>query len=100
MFLFFIRQKRKRVEEEGETVSAKSQALAMWIKFVLFINSVDFISYVIVQILIEVDYLENEGWSTIYEIYKLVCIFWVDLLCITNGLCFLVLFQKMGKSKN
>ena len=72
----------------------------MWILFVLFINSVDFISYVVVQVLIEIDYFRNEGWSDIYDIYKLVCIFWVDLLCITNGLCFLVLFQKMVKSKN
>jgi hypothetical protein len=72
----------------------------MWILFVLFINSVDFISYVVVQVLIEIDYFRNEGWSDIYDIYNLFCIFWVDLLCITNGLCFLVLFQKMAKSKN
>lgn len=53
LFWFFITQKKQRLQQEGKSdFSQKDKAVIGWILCVLFINSIDFLSYVVVEILI------------------------------------------------
>jgi hypothetical protein len=70
-----------------------------WIVLVLAINTINYVVYQTVQMLITVDIFE-EKFSTTFEIYQVVCLFWVDILCLTNGMCFLVLFKLMATAKS
>lgn len=71
----------------------------LWIILVLIINTINFVLYNTVQILITVDIYQEER-SLTFEIFSIVCLFWVDILCLTNGMCFLVLFKMMATTKN
>jgi hypothetical protein len=73
-------------------LTRKENAVIWWITILLIINTVDFVSYTSVQILIAVDIFKGQV-SQVYEVWTFVCLFWIDILCLTNGMCFLLLFK-------
>jgi hypothetical protein len=63
---------------------------------VLSINTVNYISINVISLLVTIDILEN-SISCLFEIFNTVCLFWLDLLNLTNGLCFLLIFKKISE---
>ncbi|TNV80167.1 hypothetical protein FGO68_gene13820 [Halteria grandinella] len=102
LYLYFIRLKSTKrneaVLQTGQDFSSKKtqKLTTCWIITVLTINTIDLIAYTIIQFLIALAAFKGDN-NRIYEIWCFVCIFWVDILCLTNGLCFLMVFKQMAQ---
>ena len=80
-------------------LSKKTKAIFAWIGIVLSINTLNYIAFNTIQILITVQVFKELSTKT-YEIWTFICLFWIDLLTLTNGMCFLVLFKKMASKSS
>lgn len=103
MFNYFLKKKRERAEFKRATLlkdykgySKGTKAAIGWIILVLSVNSINYIAYTVIEILIAVDISLNKE-SPIFDIFTAVSLFWIDVLNLTNGLCFLLLFKKMAE---
>jgi hypothetical protein len=67
-----------------------------WCFGVLLVNTVNLVSYEIIQVIIIAQYFQSEH-SCLYEVYSFFCIFWVDVLTFTNGIGFLYLFKAIAQ---
>jgi hypothetical protein len=50
----------------------------------------------VIQVLITINVFKNDDKACIFEWYTFFCIFWLDILTLLNGLCFLLLFQRVA----
>ena len=84
------------MEKSGKVVpyvglSKKSKVTFAWIIFVLIINTLNVIAYNTFYILILVEELNQD--DTLYEFFLTFCLYWLDVLTLTNGICFLMIFK-------
>ncbi len=116
LFIFFVKRKQlhnrekqiQYMQSSGKVMpfvglSKKTKAIFLWIGLVLSINTLNYVAFNTIQILITIQVFKNLSTNT-YAIWTFFCLFWIDLLTLTNGMCFLVLFKKMAsrssKEKN
>lgn len=77
--------------------SKKTKLSIAWGFGVLVINTVNLLSYEIIQVVIMTQYIKTKH-SCVYEAYSFFCVFWVDILIFTNGIGFLFLFKAIAQS--
>lgn len=118
LFLYFVRKKKQRnefkkqvaklieerkSESEGANKIAKyrkgfkkSTKIAIgWVFIVLFMNTVNHLSYLIIHIMI-FDPLASPEILCFYEFYTFFTVFWTDIMTFTNGIGFLILFKAIA----
>ena len=97
--LYFILKKREKNCEEGREFSFKTKMLMSWLMVVLFLNSLNFFSYNIVELILELknEYKDSKE-SGLLRIWNTISLFWYDLLNFTNGICFLFVFRSIALS--
>ena len=73
--------------------------LMSWLMLVLFLNSLNFFSYNIVELILELkhEYTDSKE-SGLLRIWNTISLFWYDLLNFTNGICFLFVFRSIALS--
>lgn len=119
LFMYFIEKKKQRLlfktqmlqqlvldlsPDEAKLVkiptgyNSKTKFAITVILSVLIVNSANLLIQIVVQILITINVFKREE-SCVFEWYTVICIFWVDILILTNGLCFLLLFKNIAKNK-
>ncbi len=61
-------------------------------------NTLNYLGYNIIEMYIEVTNPEFRD-DPIMKLWDTISLFWFDILNLTNGICFLMLFRSMANSK-
>ncbi len=91
-------EEQKFIKIQSDGFSKRTKLAIYIITGVLFVNSANLFIQVLMQTLVTIDLFENKKSCT-FEWYTLFCIFWLDILSLIDGLCFLLLFKRIATTQ-
>jgi hypothetical protein len=82
---------------KGRVWDWHKKGLIVWIYCVLLINALNYFVFYIIEIVFLVSD-NQQNYDRIHSFTLSIAMFWLDTLNLTNGLCFLKLFESMARS--